>query len=219
MTDQSAFWTYFNETPATRLGYREPTFRKMFEHLDRVAGPVCIVETGCARIVGNWGGDGQSTVMFDRYASMRGDGSVCYSVDIKAASVNACRTMVSPRTTVIQDDSVHFLTQLNADFLKAGRTIDLLYLDSFDCDFVYWQPSAAHHLKELCAAIRCLRKDTLVVIDDCPLAGDIVSMEGGEIVFYGDPAPGGKGRLVAEYARAAGAKLEFAAYQAGWTGF
>jgi hypothetical protein len=32
------------------------------------------------------------------------------------------------------------------------------------------------------------------------------------------PAIGGKGRLIAEYAQAVGAKLEFAEYQAGWTG-
>jgi hypothetical protein len=219
MTSQSAFWSYFNDTAADKLWYREKTFRKTFEHLDRISGPVCIVETGCARLADNWGGDGQSTVMFDKYISARDDGSTCYSVDISPESVAACRAIVSDRVQLHQDDSVRFLTQLNADFCREGKTIDCLYLDSFDLDLVYWQPSAVHHLKELCAAIRCLRKDTLVVVDDCPLAADIASMDGGKVVFSAPPTPGGKGRLVAEYARSAGAKLEFAQYQAGWTGF
>jgi len=40
-----------------------------------------------------------------------------------------------------------------------------------------------------------------------------------QVLLVGHASIGGKGRLVAEYAAAAGAKLLFAEYQAGWTGF
>jgi len=39
------------------------------------------------------------------------------------------------------------------------------------------------------------------------------------VLVLGAASVGGKGRLVAEYAAAAGAKLLFAEYQAGWTDF
>ena len=37
--------------------------------------------------------------------------------------------------------------------------------------------------------------------------------------MIGQPKPGGKGRLVAEYAKTVGARLEFSSYHAGWVGF
>ena len=112
-----------------------------------------------------------------------------------------------------------FLTQLTRRLVDEGKTIDLLYLDSFDVDWIYWQKSAAHHIKELCAAMRALRKDTLVVVDDSPLEALFMPNAEQQIQFTRQPLIGGKGRFVAEFAAMAGAKLEFAAYQAGWTGF
>lgn len=213
------FWTWF-KTVEPALAHRGVTFRKMFEYLDQVKGPVVIVETGCARQVDNWTGDGQSTVMFDRYINERKDGSTVTTVDISADSVNYCRSRVSNLTEVNQDDSVHFLSELVGRLGTAGKTINLLYLDSFDVDFDYWFPSAAHHLKEMATIMPAVGADTLVVVDDCPPSVDIIPKENTQ-----EPAGvmnyriGGKGRLVDELARAVGAELYFSYYQVGWTKF
>ena len=63
------FWDYY-ETVRPMLDKRSQSFASMFEYLDRLERPVGIVETGCTRQPGNWIGDGNSTVLFDRYAGM-----------------------------------------------------------------------------------------------------------------------------------------------------
>ena len=213
------FWNFFDNEAAPKLAHRERTFRKIFEYLDQIEGPISIVETGCARLEGNWSGDGQSTVLFDRYISTRDQESVCFTVDISPESVAACSKLVSDRVQVTQDDSVHFLNELSKAFYMQQRCISFVYLDSFDLDMVYWQPSAIHHLKELVAIRNCIDGKTLVVVDDCPLNANLIPTNDGQLGVIGAPSVGGKGRLVAEYAQAVGAKVEFAEYQAGWTGF
>ena len=104
-------------------------------------------------------------------------------------------------------------------FTSNNKYPSFVYLDSLDLDWAYWQPSAIHHLKELAALNQCLNENTLVVVDDCPLNADFIPTDNGQIQFFNLPIVGGKARLVAEYAQAVGAKLEFAEYQAGWTGF
>jgi hypothetical protein len=214
-----AFWEFFNSVAAEKLARRQRTFRKIFEHLDTLDGPITIVETGCARLADNWAGDGQSTLLFDKYICGRDRESECYTVDIDPISVSACRQLVGPRVQVTQDDSVRYLSVLARRFGQLQKRIALLYLDSFDLDVTYWYPSAIHHLKELAAIMRCIDAKTLVVVDDCPLTGDFVPGEGNQVSFLGPVSVGGKGRLVAEYAAAAGARMLFAEYQAGWTGF
>jgi hypothetical protein len=213
------FWNFFNQEAAGPLGVREKTFRKIFEYLDQISHPLIIVETGCARSPGNWQGDGQSTVLFDKYISLRDAESVVYSVDISPNAIARAKQSVSPRVQFTQDDSVKFLKQLAGRLADESKTIDMLYLDSFDLDWVYWYPSAVHHLKELCAAMRSIRKDTLVAVDDSPLDGPFITQSPSQLHFVSAPTVGGKGRLVAEFATACGAKLEFSEYQAAWSGF
>jgi hypothetical protein len=67
--------------------------------------------------------------------------------------------------------------------------------------------------------MRCIGENTLVAMDDCPQTMHFVPGRGDQLLMVGPAVVGGKGRLVAEYAAAAGAKLLFADYQAGWTGF
>lgn len=218
MDKGTGFWGWFEREAAGRLGIRAPTFRAIFTRLDQVQGPLTLVETGCARSRDNWWGDGLSTLLFDRYLARRDDGSTCVSVDISPEAVANARQLVGRHVRVVQDDSVHFLSGLAEQMGAEGRTIDLLYLDSFDLDKRYWHPSAIHHLKELTAVIRCLRSDSLVAVDDCPCTADFIpdATEDGPM-FLEVPTVGGKGRLIAEYAKAVGARLEFAQYQAGWT--
>ncbi|MBU3539426.1 hypothetical protein [Polynucleobacter sp. UK-Gri1-W3] len=213
------FWVFFDSIAAPQLAHREKTFRKIFEYLDSIHGPLVIVETGCARLANNWAGDGQSTVMFDKYITTRDTESVCFTVDINPQSVSACKNLVSKRVSVNQDDSVHYLTGLNRHFTAENKTINFLYLDSFDLDMQYWFPSAAHHLKEMLAIFPCVDEKTLVVVDDCPLNVNFLPGENQQVSFLTSPEIGGKGRLVAEFASAAEATLLFAEYQAGWVGF
>jgi hypothetical protein len=61
------FWSFY-ESIRPKLIHRSETFAQMFKHLDAFDRPVGIVETGCTRQAGTWQGDGNSTVLFDKYA-------------------------------------------------------------------------------------------------------------------------------------------------------
>jgi hypothetical protein len=163
-----------------------------------------ILETGCIRNPGNWEGDGQSTVLWDRYVHERANGWFV-SVDFDFESVEKSRVLVGPRSNVDCADSVIWLSRQ-----ERRKPVDLLYLDSFDFEMDDPIPSALHHLKELYAALPLIGPDTLVMVDDSP-----ISLDG---TPSGTMRITGKGRLVAEYAAEYGATLQFAHYQVGWTG-
>jgi hypothetical protein len=216
------FWDFYNQK-ASSLLQREVSFRKMFEYLDKVQGSVIIVETGCVRNRDPWAmtGEGHSTLLFDQYINCRKDGSKAFTVDISPQAVEVCRSLVSPEVTVHEGDSVAYLNSLTKQLVGIGRHINLLYLDSYDVDYNYWYPSAAHHLKELTAAWRAIDTNTLVVVDDCPMSANLVANADGQFQldrFY-KPIVGGKGRLVAEFAEEVEAKMVFSHYQHAWNGF
>lgn len=212
------FWAWYDREAAPRLAHREVSFRKMFQHLDQVEKPVTIVETGCVRKPDNWGGDGQSTILFDRYASTR-PGSAVYTVDLDAAATAACSALVSSAVTLYTGDSVAVLRNLARDLKAKNASIDLLYLDSYDLDVNNPIPSAAHHLKELLSIASAGGKGTLVVVDDSPSSVRVVPVAGdGKFAIVSPPTIGGKGLYVAEYAKQVGATLSFYHYQVGWTG-
>ena len=73
--------------------------------------PIGIVETGCLRQIGNWAGDGQSTVVWDWLIKQHG--GYGHSYDISAESVAAARSAVST-LQVHQQDSVEALGRLTA---------------------------------------------------------------------------------------------------------
>lgn len=213
----SEFWTFFNTVAAPHLARREATFRTTFEYLDQFPTPITIVETGCLRVAGNWA-DGQSTALFDKYVSTRGGGSRVYSVDINEGNVAVCRSLTSDHVQVTCAGSVAYLNRLTRELQRAGTRVNLFYLDSFDVDFTYWFASAAHHMKELLAASRCIDSDTLIVVDDCPVEGRLDRQSDGTNAFH-HGLIGGKGRLIGEYARQVGVEPMFSGYQAGWKGF
>ena len=191
------FWRYF-ATVAPRLGRREPTFQMLFEYLDKLDGPLVIVETGSVREPDNWEGDGQSTLLFDRYAQGRPATRVI-TVDISPAVAAKCCTLVGASVEVKCGDSIPFLYGLTArDWSGYSRCF---YLDAYDVDWKNPQPSAAHHLKELVAIAPLLQPDSLVVVDDSPIDRQ------------------GKGYLVKEYADAIGATTLFHDYQLGIIGW
>jgi hypothetical protein len=213
------FWSWFEKDAEPNLANRAVSFRKMFEYLDQFETPVTIVETGCLRQIGNFAGDGQSTLLFDRYVTWRGDGSHVYTVDLDPKATAACKSVVSKNVSVHTGDSVKYLDSIAQGFIDNDTQITLLYLDSYDVDWQYWFPSAAHHLKELAVAQRFINEDTLVVVDDCGLNTTVLIDEKGMNMLQSHTIIGGKGRLVAELAGQLGIQPLFTYYQVGWTGF
>lgn len=167
-TMQSTFLKHFTEIYAPLLGERADGFRVIFERLEErrlSRGPdyrPWIIETGSLRSMGNWAGDGQSTRLFDSYAAHTG-GSVI-TIDISPEAQQVVVANCSDLVTSIADDSVAALHKIAMG--ANGRTVDLLYLDSFDFDQNDPFPSAFHHVKELLSAIPLLDDGTIISVDD-----------------------------------------------------
>ena len=211
------------ETIAIKLGNREISFRKIFKYLDAQSTPIIIVETGCLRNLDNFG-DGQSTLLFDKYTQSRGKGSKVYTVDIDPKATKVCKETVSDKVEIVTDSSVRYLTYLSKNFIKTKTKVSMFYLDSFDVDWRYPHPAAAHHLKEFTAINRLLHEDTLVVVDDAPAHANLTqndkeSSSTWKILSSPSPTIGGKGSLIHEYAMLSGAKLIFSHYQTAWNNF
>lgn len=218
MMENAKFWGWFDQEVAPRLAHREISIRKMFRHLDQFLNrSIVIVETGCVRKADNWAGDGQSTVLFDQYLKSAPHGGRLFTVDIDPLATAECRRLVSNAVEVHTEDSVLFLSKLSSRLRATGASIDLLYLDSFDLDWGNPAPSAAHHLKELAAISAAVRPDTLVVVDDAPQAAFLTVDDQQQAALLRAPVVSGKGLLVAEYAAAVGATLQFSHYQVAWT--
>jgi Methyltransferase domain len=208
------FWEYY-KTVRPLLDHRADSFAAMFEYLDRFDRPVGIIETGCTRQPGNWGGDGNSTVLFDRYAKTH-PGTVVHSVDIDPEATAKCRTVVSNLVTVHTADSVKFLQSIADRRPSDLPFIDLLYLDSYDLNIEDSLPSAMHHMKELIASAPFIRADTLVAVDDCFHAYIGLPGAEGQIRIVRPPKIDGKGRFISEYAHHIGAEKVFEGYQCAW---
>lgn len=209
------FFEQFDSQWGGLLGRRRDSFRSAFDYLakKRSHGHL-IIETGCTRLPDNWGGDGQSTFLFDRFASEFA-GQV-FSVDNDPSACAYARSIVGPAATVTAEDSVPFLRRLGRDLVKAGRQVDLLYLDSRDWEPKNPHPSAIHPLKELCAIAPALGLGTLVMVDDCVRTLDgVYTGSGGFAVEY-DHGIGGKAAYVAQYFQQIGIPTFFEGYQCGW---
>ena len=211
------FWNFFDGISG-RLKARQSSFRKIFEYLDSLNRPCFIVETGCTRQANNYEGDGQSTVLFDKYAQAN-PGSLVYTVDLDPKATETCSSLVSGSVKIHTGDSIAFLKGLGQAPPPQFKAIDLLYLDSYDVDFESPHASALHHMKELVAIAPLITPKTLVVIDDSPHDGIMIISSGNSINFLRRPKISGKGKYVAEYAESISASLQFSGYQCGWLGF
>jgi hypothetical protein len=209
------FWDRYNRDFRPHLGARAETFAKIFEYLDRFNRPVGILETGCMREKGNWGGDGGSTFLFDTYAEFH-PGTAVYSVDIDDQATSLCRANVSSRVTIHTGDSVMFLKLLAETPPPDLPHLDLLYLDSYDIDFNNPHPSAFHHIKELLVVSPLLRAETLLVVDDSPPSASGFFIAQNAFQPTSPVVIGGKGKYIAEYAEHIGAERYFVGYQCGW---
>jgi len=216
------FYEFF-ESIKDKLGIRKTSFTKIFQYLDKIEGPINIVETGCLRIKDNFKGDGQSTLLFDKYTQYRGGKSKVYTVDINPKATEVCKSVVSDNVEIHTGDSVKYLTELMPKLKKQNEKISLFYLDSFDVDWQSSDRSAAHHLKEITAIINHISEETLIVIDDAPILAPMKIDDKKLSLITEHPAPkpfiGGKGYLVNEFAYANNATLYFSNYQTAWYNF
>jgi len=185
--------------PNNPIRDRATSFLKVFEELEKKEDKnYIVVETGCMRPDHGefaFGDDGCSTYIFDDFINYY-DG-LLNSVDIEPINAGYANSVTSDKTTVHCMDSVKFLWSIGSDI-----KIDFLYLDSFDIIKENPHPSQMHHLKELCAVTKNLKRGSVVVVDD----HDAFFTEG-EI---------GKGTYVAEFMKNIGAKVLFEEYQIGW---
>jgi len=159
----------FNATTwAPKLARRKNTFEAMINHVWNKAGggdPVFIVETGSAWDMGNWDGQGQSTLIWDwliEEGKAHGKNIRAYSVDINEESVTTARFQVK-NVDVVLSDSVKFLNGLTPWVLNNAA---LVYLDSYDWSQERNIESAFHHMAELAAVWRDLRPGCMVAVDD-----------------------------------------------------
>ena len=216
------FYEFF-ESIKDKLGIRKTSFTKIFQYLDNIEGPINIVETGCLRIKDNFKGDGQSTLLFDKYTQYREEKSKVYTVDINPRATKVCKSIVSDNVEIYTGDSVKYLAELMPKLKKQNEKISLFYLDSFDVDWQSPDRSAAHHLKEITSIINYISEETLIVIDDAPILAPMKIEDKKLSIITEHPAPkpfvGGKGYLVNEFAYANNATLYFSNYQTAWFNF
>ena len=142
------------------LDRRGSAFDTITQHLESLSRDVVIVETGCLRQEGNWGGDGQSTLVWDAFVNYQGGQVFSVDLDVKAAAL--ANSLTSDKTRVEANDSIKYLIHMTT----LGLSIDLLYLDSYDIDWNDPEPSMRHHEKELDAAWPMLKPGSIVAVDD-----------------------------------------------------
>jgi hypothetical protein len=189
--DAASFLRIYDQMFAPLLRDRAGTFRMMLETVLSRPGPYTVIETGTTRESGDFGSNGQSTLLFDLLVNCFG-GQVL-TIDIDPTNLRYCRSRVSEKTTLLCSDSVKALLSL-----PEVAQADLIYLDSYDFDGNNPHPSSLHHMKELAALWGRTHPSCLMVIDDC----------------FGPDR--GKHAYVARFLASLGRRPDFAGYQTGW---
>lgn len=176
---------------------RYPTFKAALG-LFLQRGGKYIVETGCVRMLDDWGA-GMSTYLFCEFLETYG--GYLWSVDINPKNVVLCNQITEPFAKYrlcVQGDSLDFLSNKLPELSGFENRIDLLYLDSYD--YPYGElvkkyngnneaflaisdtqamtrhgdkilPCQQHCLAEFKAAEKYLHDKSIVLIDDCGLPG------------------------------------------------
>ena len=137
--------------------HRWAGFKTIAYYLLAKQGPVHIAETGCAREENNWGGDGQSTQVWNWIIERTGGSAISFDINPKAV---AYAKRVAPLVDVQCIDSVQGLRMI-----PHPEQLDFLYLDSFDLTDGIESPT--HHLAELASVYPRLRSGCIIAVDDC----------------------------------------------------
>jgi hypothetical protein len=129
------------------------TFRKFFELLRRVENPN-IIETGTSC----WSTTASSK-LFDTYINKYG--GTFNTVDIVHYTIARAKTELSNPASAHLGDSVEFIKNIN-------YKVDAAYLDSYDIDWLNYEPAAQHGKREFEALLPKLNDKAIVLIDDTP---------------------------------------------------
>ncbi len=169
---------------------RTRTWNALLEKCLGLGRPLTIVETGTAR-------DNGSTWLF--HLVVRKLGGVVHTIDINAdqcrfVSEVADRVGAAAEIVVHCGDSPSVLASLRGP-------IDVLYLDSYDIDWLKPVPSMEHHLKELKAAWPLLARNSIVAFDDTPSGAAFAPWWCGPDAraAMASPDPPGKGALAIKH--------------------
>jgi hypothetical protein len=131
----------------------------LFLALDSLSGKAAtIIETGTSA----YGTD--SSRLFDSY--VRSFGGDFYTVDINTYPARRLSYSKSRSSHFFVMDSVQFLNSFSK--IAPEKSVDLIYLDSWDVDWNNPFASAEHGKKELVAIRPLLRTGVIIVIDDTP---------------------------------------------------
>lgn len=196
---------FYNDV-RSKLNHRMEGFDYIFQYFVDVENPL-IVETGCAREMDNYEGDGQSSLLFDKFIKQYG--GEFHTIDISKESTDYCKSrMTSSNSIVYTNDSITQLKILNHRFQQENRKLDFLYLDSFDAprdDPELVQQSALHHLYELLTIAPSIKSGALIGVDD----NWIEEKDGKNYLM-------GKGQLVFDYMQKSNRPLVQGGYQLFW---
>ncbi|MFA5937108.1 MAG: hypothetical protein WC822_04495 [Candidatus Paceibacterota bacterium] len=155
---------WFDMAYKAKLDSRWPTFKVALNLLGQLPTHR-IVETGCLRMVDDWGG-GQSTLIFGDFA-YHYNGTVI-TVDVSKANMEVCKKVTEPfkdNISYMVDDSIKALMSL----VSTGYLTDLLYLDSVDCDpadMAVNKFPQEHQLNELLIGLSLLHDRSIILLDD-----------------------------------------------------
>lgn len=154
---------WFQTAYAEKIEPRKyPTFKAALNIFIQNEGET-IVETGTIRLKDDWGA-GYSTYLFGDFCTRYNKRLI--SVDNNPKNLAISKEVTEPFKTNVTHvcmDSIEFLN-------KFSGKIDLLYLDSLDCDAA---PDAdntvpqVHQLNELKAAMDKLNDRCVILLDDC----------------------------------------------------
>jgi hypothetical protein len=126
--------------------------------------PATILETGSSA----WGTN--SSKLFDSYVNSFG--GTFDTVDIRIKPALKLRPVCSVNTNFHCNDSIKFLKKWCA--LNRDKKIDLIYLDSWDVNWIDPDPSQLHGLQEFLACSTNLKKGSQLLIDDSPINEEIM---------------------------------------------
>lgn len=153
---------WFQEKYSKNLDNRYPTFKTALNLFLQNNGNN-IIETGTIRMMNDWGA-GCSTYIFGDFCQKYGKN--LYTVDNDPRNIYLSQGFTyefREHIKYILEDSIQFLE-------KFEHQIDLLYLDSLDCNpnpGANNDISQNHQLNELKAIHDRLSKDSIILLDDC----------------------------------------------------
>ena len=176
-----------------KSGERFITFQLALRMLYELNNAPLIVETGCLRLENDFGA-GYSTYIFGECVTLFGGNLI--TIDNTPHHMKTCKVLTDKfknNITYITDDSLNTLRNFT-------KTIDLLYLDSYDCPIEGDATlSQQHNLNEFILAENKLHDKSLILIDDVNFSN------------------GGKSKLTHEYLQKNKYKLIYQNQQSLWT--